>query len=76
MSSVAALKTLQDKPATAAEVTFKLRADINNGVLLKLTDFLQLPEVVEAGVTMDNVQNLFGPAPLHMVANLNSETAL
>ena len=73
MSSVAALRTLQDKPATAAEVTFKLRADVNNGVLLKLSEFLKLPEVIEAGVNIANVQILICPAPLHMVENLNSK---
>ena len=35
----------------AAEVTYKLRADVNNGVLVKLTEFLKLPEVIEAGIT-------------------------
>ena len=45
------LKTLHDKPHMAAEVTYKLRADVNNGVLVKLTEFLKLPEVIEAGIT-------------------------
>ena len=40
MSSLSALKTLQDKPAMAKELTYKLRADVTNGVLLKLKDFL------------------------------------
>ena len=54
MSSLSALRTLQDKPAMAKEVTYKLRADVTNGVLLKLSDFLQLPEVKKAGITMEN----------------------
>merc|ERR1712041_31383 len=37
MSSLSALRTLQDKPAMAKEVTYKLRADANNGVLIKLS---------------------------------------
>ena len=36
----------------AAEVTYKLRADINNGVLVNLTEFLKLPEVIEARITL------------------------
>ena len=35
-SSLQALKTLDDKPNMAAEVTYKLRADVNNGILVKL----------------------------------------
>ena len=73
MSSLSALRTLQDKPAMAKEVNYKLRADVTNGVLLKLTDFLQLPEVRKAGITMENAQKYICPAPLHMVANLNSK---
>ena len=52
MSSLSALKTLQDKPDMVAELTYKLRADVTNGVLLKLTDFLELPDVKQAGITM------------------------
>ena len=51
-SSLQALKTLQDKPHMVAEVIYKLRADANNGVLVKLTDFLNLPEVIEAIITL------------------------
>ena len=75
MSSLSALKTLQNKPAMAKELTYKLRADVTNGVLLKLKDFLQLPEVIEAGLTMKNVQDFICPAPLHMVANVNSKSS-
>ena len=35
-----------------AEVTYKLRAGVKNGVLVKLTDFLKLSEVIEAGITL------------------------
>ena len=56
MSSLSALKTLKDKPAMAAELTYKLRADVTNGVLLKLTDFLELPDVKQAGITLENAQ--------------------
>ena len=55
----------------AKELTYKLRADITNGVLLKLTDFLQLPEVQQASLNLENAQNFICPAPLHMVANVN-----
>merc|ERR1712101_48328 len=72
MSSLSALRTLKDKPAMAKEVTHKLRADVNNGVLIKLSDFLKLPEVIEAGITMENAKEFICPAPLHLVANANS----
>ena len=38
----------------AAEVTYKLRADVNNGVLVKITEFLKLPEVIQAGITLQD----------------------
>ena len=59
----------------AAEVTYKLRADVDNGVLLKLTEFLILPEVIQAGINLQNAQKFICPAPLHMVANLNSKSS-
>ena len=40
MSSILALKTLQNKPNTAKELTYKLHEDIRNGVLVSLDDFL------------------------------------
>ena len=75
MSSLSALRTLQDKPAMAEEVTYKLRADANNGVLIKLSEFLKLPEVKQAGITMENAQEFICPAPLHLVTNGNSKSS-
>merc|ERR1712089_72690 len=74
MSSLSALRTLQDKPAMAKEVPYKLRADVNNEILIKLSEFLQLPEVKQAGITMKNAQEFICPAPLHLVANVNSKS--
>ena len=74
MSSLSALKTLQDRPAMAQEITFKLRADVRNGVLVKLSDFLKLPEAIKAGITPENAQKFICPAPLHLVANPNSKS--
>ena len=74
MSSLSALKTLQDRPAMAKELTFKLRADIRNGVLVKLSDFLKFPEAIQAGITSENAQKYICPAPLHLVANPNSKS--
>ena len=42
-SSFQALKTLDDKPNMAAEITYKLRADVKNCILVKLSHFLKLP---------------------------------
>merc|ERR1711867_247876 len=70
-----ALRTLKDKPAMAKEVTYKLRADVNNRVLIKLSEFLKLPEVMEAGITMENAKDFICPAPLHLVANANSKSS-
>ena len=48
-SSLQAFKTLDDKPNMATKITYKLRADANNGILVRLSEFLKLPRVIEAG---------------------------
>ena len=68
-----ALKTLDDKPNMAAEITYKLRADANNRILVKLSEFLKLPEVIEAGITLEEARKQITPAPIHMVSNINSK---
>ena len=75
-SSLQALKTLNDKPNMAAEITYKLRADANNGILVKLSEFLKLPEVIEAGVTLEEARKRITSAPIHMVSNINSKSSL
>ena len=70
------LKTLHDKPNIATEVTYKLRADANNVILVKLSEFLKLPEVIEAGVTLEEARRRITPAPIHIVSNVNSKFSL
>ena len=74
-SALQALKTLDDKPNMAAEITYKLRADANNGILVKLSEFLKLPEVIEAGITLEEARKQITPAPIHMVSNINSKSS-
>ena len=71
-SALQALKTLNDKPNMAAEITYKLRADANNGILVKLSDFLKFPEVIEAGITLEEARKRITPALIHMVSNSKS----
>ena len=40
----------------AAEITYKLRANANNGIPIKLSEFLKLPEVREAGITLEEAR--------------------
>ena len=74
-SSLQALKTLDDKPHMAAEITYKLRADANNGILVKLSDFIKLPEVIKEGITLEDAIKRITPAPIHMVSNINSKSS-
>ena len=60
----------------AAEVTYKLRADVNNGILVKLSDFIKLPEVIQEEITLDEAIKRIMPAPIHMVSNVNSRSSL
>ena len=57
LSSLQALETLQDKLHMVAKVTYKLGTDVNNRILVKLTDFLKLPSVIEAGITLKEAQS-------------------
>ena len=57
----------------AAEITYKLRADAKNGILVKLSDFLKLPEVIKEGITLEDVIKRITLAPIHMVSNINSK---
>ena len=59
----------------AAEITYKLRADANNGILVKLSEFLKLPEVTEAGLTLEEARKRITPAPIHMVSYVNSKSS-
>ena len=69
-----ALKTLQCEPYMTVEVTYKLRADVNNRVLAKLTNFIKLPEVIEARINLKEAQKFITLAPAHLVTNVNSKT--
>ena len=60
----------------ATEITYKLRANANNGILVRLSEFLKLPEVIEAGVTLEEARKRITPAPIHMVSNVNSKSSL
>ena len=59
----------------AAKAIYKLRAVVNNGVLVKLTEFLKLPEVIEAGITLKDAKKFITPAPLQLVANVNYKSS-
>ena len=59
----------------AAEVTYKLREDVNNGILVKLSDFIKLPEVIKEGITLEDAIKRITPAPIHMVSNINSKSS-
>ena len=56
----------------AAEVTYKLRADVKNRIL---KDLLKLPKVIEAGITLQDTNKIITLAPLHMVANINLKSS-
>ena len=60
----------------AAEITYKLRADAKNGILVKLLDFLKLPEVIKEGITLKEARKRITPTPIQMVSNINSKSSL
>ena len=74
-SSLSALKKLKNKPHMSRELGFKLSQDVDSGVLLKISDFLELPEVKAAGITATNYHQFVVPSPIHIVANLGSRSS-
>ena len=71
-----ALELFYDISNIAAEITHKLRADADNRILVKLAKFFQLPELIEAGITLKEARKRITPAPIHMVSNVNSKSSL
>ena len=59
----------------AADITYKLRVDANNRILVKLAEFLKLPEVIEAGITLEEARKRITPATIPMVSNINSKSS-
>ena len=74
-SSTYVLKKLVGKPAISKEIAFKLSEDIDQGILLKLDDFLKLDEVKKEGINRDNVSEYVVPSPLHVVGNPGSNSS-
>ena len=63
-SSLQALKTLDNKPHMAAEVTCKLRANVKNGIVVKLSDFIKLPEVIQEDITLEEAIKRITRSPI------------
>ena len=59
----------------AAEVSYKLKVDVNNGNLVKITDFIQPPGVIEAEITLNEDRNFITPAQLYMVDNVHLKSS-
>ena len=59
----------------SAELAFKLAEDVDQGVLMKLDNFLELANVKAQGVTKVNADLLVIPSPLHLVANTQSKSS-
>ena len=74
-SSTYVLKRLVGKPAISKEIAFKLSEDIDQGILLKLEDFLNLDEVKQKGINKNNVYEYVVPSPLHVVGNPGSNSS-
>ena len=58
-----------------AELAHKLSEDVDQGVLMKLEDYLKLPEVKKLGITRETAHANIVPSAIHLVANLSSSTS-
>ena len=75
ISSLSALKRLQNKPYMCAELAHKLAEDVDQKVLIKLDDYLKLPEVKQAGITRETAHANIVPSVIHLVAYLASSSS-
>ena len=74
ISLLSALKRLQNKPFMCAELAHKLSEDVDQVVLVKLEDYLKLPEIKKLGITNETVHANIVPLAIHLVANLSSSS--
>ena len=74
-SSLSALRRLKNKPYMCLELAHKLSEDVDQGVLMKLDDYLELPEVKELGITRQSAHANIVPSAIHLVANLSSASS-
>lgn len=74
-STISILKSLRQKPLAMLELQYKIQQDVDQGVLVSLDHFLQNLEVVDKGITRENVAWLIIPAALLLVINPNSESS-
>ena len=58
-----------------SEIEHNLAEDVDQGVLVKLTDFLNLPEVRAMNVTKATADSLVVPRSIHLVANPASKSS-
>ena len=72
--SLSALKRLENKPFMCSELAHKLSEDVDQGVLVKLEDYLKLPEVKKMGITSETAYSNIVPSAIHLVANLASSS--
>ena len=57
------------------ELAHKLKEDVDQGVLMKLSDYLELPEVRKLGITRETAHANIVPSAIHLVANLSSASS-
>ena len=62
-----------NKPALCQELEYKLAQDVLNKTLIKLSKYLELDEVKQAGVHPGNVHKYVVPFPFYLVANYPSK---
>ena len=65
ISSLSALKRWENKPFMYTELAHKLAEDVDQKDLIKLDDYLKLPEVKQRGVTRETAHANIVPSAIH-----------
>ena len=74
-ATIGVLRNLKSRPLAAKEIQFKLNQDMDSKVLISLKDFLKLDEVIDQGISQDNVHRFLTAAGLLMVFNPQSSSS-
>ena len=73
-ATLSVLKGLRGKPLSSQELNYKIRLDIDQGVLVPLEDFLQRDVIKKRGINAGNIQEHLLPSGLLVVYNPLSQS--
>jgi len=63
------LKNLKNRPLAVEELSYKIKQDVDNNLLVPLDEFLKRPEVIAQGFTSENISKYLIASAILLVYN-------